>query len=268
DIPLDEVFRHLDLDELYRLQWGGRGSGAEYDATVRDVFKPTLDRLTEEAKREGWLVPRAVYGYFPVQSSGRDLIVYDPAAYASDGGSLREIARFNFPRQEGRERLALSDYFRSVDSGDVDVAAFQIVTVGDEATRRFETMQARGDYTEAFFSHGLAVETAEAVAQWMHARVRKELGLPAGQGKRYSWGYPACPDLEGHGELFKILPAREALGMDYTESFQLLPEQSTAAIVVHHPSAKYYVVRAESGLRAADDKNAIRNPQSTIKTSV
>jgi 5-methyltetrahydrofolate--homocysteine methyltransferase len=245
DIPLDEVFRHLDLDELYRLQWGGRGSGPEYDATVRDVFKPTLDRLTEEATREKWLTPQAVYGYFPVQSSGRDLIVYDPAAYASDGGSLREIARFNFPRQEGRERLALSDYFRSVDSGDVDVAAFQIVTVGDAATRRFETMQARGDYSEAFFSHGLAVETAEAVAQWMHVRVRKELGLPAGQGKRYSWGYPACPDLEGHAELFKILPARDALGMDYTESYQLLPEQSTAAIVVHHPAAKYYVVRAE-----------------------
>ncbi|HJU69962.1 MAG TPA: methionine synthase [Gemmatimonadaceae bacterium] len=260
DIPIDEVFRHLDLDELYRLQWGGRGSGAEYDATVRDVFKPTLDRLTEEAKREGWLVPRAVYGYFPVQSNGRDLIVYDPAAYGSDGGSLREIARFNFPRQEGRERLALSDYFRSVESGDVDVAAFQVVTVGDEATRRFEATQARGDYSEAFFAHGLAVETAEAVAQWMHARVRKELGLPAGQGKRYSWGYPACPDLEGHAELFKILPAREALGMDYTESFQLLPEQSTAAIVVHHPAAKYYVVRAEGGTRA-DGQLAARSSQ-------
>ena len=246
DIPLDDVFRHLDLDELYRLQWGGRGSGPEYDATVRDVFKPTLDRLTEESKREGWLEPRAVYGYFPVQSAGRDLIVYDPAAYASDGGSLREIARFNVPRQEGRERLALSDYFRSVESGDVDVAAFQIVTVGDAPTRRFETLQSRGDYSEALYSHGLAVETAEAVAQWLHVRVRRELGLPAGQGKRYSWGYPACPDLEGHGELFKILPAREALGMDLTESFQLLPEQSTAAIVVHHPAAKYYVVRADT----------------------
>src|SRR5687768_7480992 len=260
DIPLDEVFRHLDLDELYRLQWGGRGSGAEYDATVRDVFKPTLDRLTEEAKREGWLVPQAVYGYFPVQSSGRDLIVYDPAAYGSDGGSLREIARFNFPRQEGRERLALSDYFRSTESGDVDVAAFQIVTVGDEATRRFEATQARGDYSEAFFAHGLAVETAEAVAQWMHARVRKELGLPAGQGKRYSWGYPACPDLEGHAELFKLLPAREALGMNHTESFQLLPEQSTAAIVVHHPAPKYYVVRAEGRQRGS----RISNTQSAL----
>src|SRR5688572_6862017 len=268
DIPLDEVFRHLDLDELYRLQWGGRGSGPEYDATVRDVFKPTLDRLTEEAKREQWLQPRAVYGYFPVQSSGRDLIVYDPAAYASDGGSLREIARFNFPRQEGRERLALSDYFRSSESGDIDVAAFQVVTVGDEATRRFETMQARGDYAEAYFSHGLAVETAEAVAQWMHVRARRELGLPAGQGKRYSWGYPACPDLEGHAELFKILPAREALGMELTSAHQLLPEQSTAAIIVHHPVAKYYVVRAqnaESGMRSANEKPpAIRIPNSAF----
>ena len=267
DIPLDEVFRHLDLDELYRLQWGGRGSGPEYDATVRDVFRPTLDRLTEEAQRERWLEPKAVYGYFPVQSSGRGLLVYDPAAYSSDGASLREIARFNFPRQEGREHLALSDYFRSVESGDIDVAAFQIVTVGDAATRRFETLQARGEYSEAFFSHGLAVEAAEAVAQWMHMRVRRELGLPAGQGKRYSWGYPACPDLEGHAELFKILPAREALGMDLTESFQLLPEQSTAAIVVHHPAAKYYVVRApnaEGGMR--NEKSAARIPQSAFES--
>jgi 5-methyltetrahydrofolate--homocysteine methyltransferase len=121
-----------------------------------------------------------------------------------------------------------------------------VVTVGDAATRRFEELQAKGEYTEAYYSHGLAVESAEAVAQWMHARIREELGLPAGRGKRYSWGYGACPDLEDHEKLFTILPARETLGMDLTVSYQLLPEQSTAAIVVHHPEAKYYVVREDA----------------------
>jgi 5-methyltetrahydrofolate--homocysteine methyltransferase len=113
-----------------------------------------------------------VYGYFPVQSSGNDLIVYDPAAMQSDGGSMRELTRFSFPRQEGREHLCLSDYFRSVDSGDMDVAAFQIVTVGDEATRRFAALQEKGEFAEAYYLHGLGVEAAEATAEWMHRRIR------------------------------------------------------------------------------------------------
>ncbi len=250
DIPLDEVFAFLDLDELFRLQWGGRGSGPAFDATVREEFRPTLERLKAAAKQEGWLTPQAVYGYFPAQSSGNDLILYDPAAYQSDGGSLRETARFHFPRQDGRERLCLADYFRSVESGEMDVAAFQIVTVGDAATRLFDELQARAEYSEAFYSHGLAVESAEAVAQWMHERVRREMGISSEQGKRYSWGYPACPDLEGHKDLFRILPA-QAIGMELTSAFQLTPEQSTAAIIMHHPEAKYYAVRSE-GAGAGD----------------
>jgi 5-methyltetrahydrofolate--homocysteine methyltransferase len=242
DIPLDEVFALLDLDELYRLQWGGRGSGPEFDQMVRTEFRPTLERLEASAKREGWLKPRALYGFFPAQASGNTLLVFDPDAYTADG-SMNEIARFHFPRQEGRERLCIADYFRSADSSDVDVVAFQIVTVGDEATQRFQTLQNAGEYTEAFFAHGLAVETAEAVAEWMHRRARHELGVPAGQGKRYSWGYGACPDLEDHAQLFKILPAERELGMELTSAFQLIPEQSTAAIIVHHPQAKYYAVR-------------------------
>jgi 5-methyltetrahydrofolate--homocysteine methyltransferase len=243
EIPLVEVLALLDIDELFRLQWGGRGSGPAYEKAVREEFRPTLERLSESAAREGWLAPQAVYGYFPVQASGNDLIVYDPAAMQSDGGSMRELTRFVFPRQEGREHLCLADYFRSVESGDIDVAAFQIVTVGDEATRRFETLQAAGEYTEAYYLHGLGVEAAEATAEWMHQTIRRELGVPASQGKRYSWGYPACPDLEGHAQLFRILPAREALGIDLTSAFQLMPEQTTAALVAHHPQAKYYVVR-------------------------
>ncbi len=242
DIPLDEVFELLDLDELYRLQWGGRGSGPEYERMVREEFEPALARLKREAKAEGWLHPKAVYGYFPTQSIGNELVVYEPEAYQRDG-SLVEKTRFYFPRQEGRERLCIADYFRSSSSGDVDIVAFQVVTVGDEATRRFERQQAAGEYSEAFYQHGLAVESAEAVAEWLHRRIKRELGIPSGRGKRYSWGYGACPDLEDHAQLFKLLPAEQALGMELTSAFQLVPEQSTAAVIVHHPQAKYYAVR-------------------------
>jgi 5-methyltetrahydrofolate--homocysteine methyltransferase len=242
DIPLDEVFALLDKDELFRLQWGGRGSGPEFDAIVKEQFEPTLKRLEGEAREGGWVQPKAVYGYFPVQSLGNDVVVYEPEPYAKDG-TLVEKARFHFPRQEGRERLCIADYFRATTSGDVDVIAFQIVTVGDEATRRFEELQAAGEYSEAFYAHGLAVESAEAVAEWLHRRIRRELGIPGGRGKRYSWGYGACPDLEDHAQLFKLLPAEEALGMELTSAYQLIPEQSTAAVIVHHPQSKYYAVR-------------------------
>jgi 5-methyltetrahydrofolate--homocysteine methyltransferase len=249
DIPLDEVFQVLDLDELYRLQWGGRGSGPEYEKMVREVFEPTLARLKTAAKREGWLQPRATYGFFPALSSANNLILFDPDMYSKDG-TLRELAQFHFPRQEGRERLCIADYFRSRESGDVDVVGFQIVTVGDEASRRFERLQTAGEYSEAYFAHGLAVETAEAVAEWMHRRIRHELAVPPGRGKRYSWGYGACPDLEDHATLFKILPAERELGMVLTSAYQLIPEQSTAAIIVHHPEAKYYAVRTANPVAA------------------
>jgi 5-methyltetrahydrofolate--homocysteine methyltransferase len=246
DIPIDEVFALLDLDELYRLQWGARGSGPHYEATVKSEFEPTLARLTKQAKREGWLKPQAVYGFFPTQSAGNDLLVYDPDAYARNG-TTREIARFHFPRQEGRERLCIADYFRPIESADVDVVGIQVVTVGDEASRKFQELQTAGEYTEAFYLHGLAVETAEALAEWLHRRVRRELGMPGGRGKRYSWGYGACPDLEDHVTVFKLLPAERELGMELTSAYQLVPEQSTAAIIVHHPEAKYYTVRGPAG---------------------
>jgi 5-methyltetrahydrofolate--homocysteine methyltransferase len=215
---------------------------------VKNEFEPTLARLKESAKREGWLRPRASYALFPVQSQGNDVIVYDPDDYAKDG-KTREISRFHFPRQEGRERLCIADYFRSVQSGDVDVVGFQIVTVGDDATEKFQVLQNAGEYTEAFYVHGIAVETAEAVAEWMHRKLRHDLGVPAGQGKRYSWGYGACPDLEDHQQLFNIVPAERELGMQLTSAFQLIPEQSTAAIIVHHPQAKYYAVRGSADAR-------------------
>jgi 5-methyltetrahydrofolate--homocysteine methyltransferase len=256
DIPLDEIFALLDLDELYRLQWGARGSGPKYEATIREELEPARLRLQADAIRNGWLQPRAVYGYFPVQSSGNDLIVYDPAAYGSDGGSLREIARFKYPRMVGRERLCLADYFRSVESGDVDIAAFQVVTVGEEASLKFEQLQAAGEYSEAYYVHGLAVEAAEAVASWMHQRIRRELGIGEDQGKRYSWGYGACPDLDDHETVFRILPVADGIGVNLTTAFQLTPEASTAAMIVHHPEAKYYAVRGVVDAASGGDAEA------------
>lgn len=249
EIPLHEVLDLLDLDELFRLQWGGRGSGEPFDTMVRTVFEPTLTRLRADAMSNRWLTPQAVYGYFPVQSDGNAVIVYDPAAVVSDGGARREIGRFTFPRQDGRDRLCLADYFRSVDSGDIDVLPLQVVTVGDAASRRFDELQAAGEYAEAYFVHGLAVEAAEAVAEWLHRRVRAELGVPGTRGKRYSWGYGACPDLDDHAVVFRLLPAEAALGMTLTSAFQLVPEQSTAAMIVHHPEAKYYSIRGDNEAR-------------------
>jgi len=251
DIPLDEVFALLDLDELYRLQWGARGSGPKYESTVKTEFEPVLARLTADAKRAAWLKPQAVYGFFPAQSKGNDLIIYDPAAYNRDG-TTREIARFHFPRQEGRERLCIADYFRSTESSDVDVVGLQVVTVGDAASQKFQELQAAGEYTEAFYVHGLAVETAEALAEWLHRRLRRELGIPGARGKRYSWGYGACPDLDDHATVFKLLPVERELGMELTTAHQLIPEQSTAAIIVHHPEAKYYAVRGQGGDGSGD----------------
>jgi 5-methyltetrahydrofolate--homocysteine methyltransferase len=256
DIPIEEVFDLLDLDELYRLQWGARGSGEQYDSTIKNEFEPALTRLKADAKANGWIRPAAVYGYFPAQSQGNDVIIYDPAAYSSDGASLREIARFHFPRMVGRERLCLADYIRSVDSGDVDVVPLQIVTVGNEATLHFDKLQGAHEYTEAYYSHGLSVESAEAVAEWLHRRIKSELGLET--GKRYSWGYGACPDLDDHATVFKLLPAKEALDMNLTEAMQLLPEQSTAAIIIHHPEAHYFAVRGSAADVAAASSDSAR----------
>jgi 5-methyltetrahydrofolate--homocysteine methyltransferase len=251
DVPLEEVFPLLDLDELYRLQWGARGSGAQYEETVKREFEPVRKRLEADARANGWLTPQVVYGYFPAQSRGNDVIVYDPAAYAATGART-EIARFHFPRMVGRERLCLADYVRAETSASgasnpVDVLPLQIVTVGDEASRKFETLQGANEYAEAYYVHGLAVETAEALAEWTHRHIKRELGIDT--GKRYSWGYGACPDLDDHAQVFKLLPATEALGMSLTEAFQLLPEQSTAAVVMHHPEAKYYAVRGAAAER-------------------
>ncbi len=237
DMPLEIVFTHLNINELYRLSWGAKNTHGEEWTRLKADFDARLDKMKREALREKWLKPQAVYGLFPCQAEGDDLIVYNPE-------NLDEVLnRFHFPRQPYDEHLALSDYYAPVESGQMDVVAFQIVTVGQEASERFEKLQGANDYTEAYFTHGLGVQTAEATANYLHEHLRREMGIPENQGKRYSWGYPAIPELEDHFKIFKLLPAAETeLGMTLSTSGQLIPEQSTAAIIVHHPQAKYYSV--------------------------
>jgi 5-methyltetrahydrofolate--homocysteine methyltransferase len=169
------------------------------------------------------------------------LIVYNPDTINT--ASPDELARFTCPRQPYDDHLCLADYFASTESGKMDVVAFQVVTVGQEATERLDRLQSASDYSEGYFAHGLAVQTAEATADYLHEHIRRELGLGEGQGKRYSWGYPAIPELEDHKKVFKLLPAVETeLGMTLSAAYQLIPEQSTAAIIVHHKEAKYFSV--------------------------
>jgi 5-methyltetrahydrofolate--homocysteine methyltransferase len=240
EMPLSEVFDCLDRDELFRLSWGAKNAHGTGWERLRKEFADRLEKMTREALREKWLWPQGVYGYFPAQSAGDDLIVYDPASAGE--GTPRALARFTFPRQPEQERLCLADYFAPVDSGVMDLVIFQVVTVGREATARFEKLQTADEYSEGYYLHGLAVQTAEAAAEYLHRVIRRELSLTAARGKRYSWGYPAIPSLEDHRKVFDLLPAEKELGMALTPAFQLVPEQSTAAIVVHHPEAKYFMV--------------------------
>jgi 5-methyltetrahydrofolate--homocysteine methyltransferase len=237
ELPLEMVFQCLNLNELYRLSWGAKNTHGEEWIKLKAEFDARLERMKKEALKKSWLKPQGVYGLFPCQSEGDDLIVYAPASYP---GSPEPLARFHFPRQTYDEHLCLADYFAPVDSGQMDVVAFQVVTVGQEATERFNQFQAEGNYSEGYFTHGLAVQTAEATAEYLHEHILRELGLAEGQGKRYSWGYPAIPELEDHRKVFDLLPAEKELGMSLSPAFQLIPEQSTAAIIVHHPQAKYF----------------------------
>ena len=238
DMPLEIVFNYLALNELFRLSWGAKNThGADWEKLQKE-YESKLATMRKEALAEGWLKPQGIYGYWPAQADGNELILYDPASLESS--NPRELTRLSFPRQTSGDNLCLADYFAEVKSGIMDVAALQVVTVGAEATERFDRLQAAHDYTEAYFTHGLAVQTAEAAAEYLHRHIRRELGLADGQGKRYSWGYPSIPELADHQKVFDLLPARQELGMDLTPAFQLTPEQSTAAIILHHPDARYF----------------------------
>lgn len=250
DVPLADIFACMDLNTLFRLHWGGKVHGAEYEALIDEDFLPRLERLEREAQEREYLAPKAVYGYFPANSDGNDLVIFDPKQ------PEQEIARFRFPRQPSRERLCLADYFAPLSSGRRDVAAFQVVTMGARPTEIVDELQARGEYSEAYFLHGLAVEAAEGLAEYLQRHIRGELGLAEEQGKRYSWGYPACPDLEQHLVVRNLLDTERTIGVTVTSGFQFIPEQSTAALVVHHPQAKYYSTSVSEPARRQEANTA------------
>jgi len=237
DIPYKELWASMDYDTLYRLHWGGKNkTGAAWDELLKKDFEPRVRELTAECEREGYLDPKAVVGIFPCFSEGDDLVLLDPAE------GTREIERFTFPRQKNRDGLCLADYFAPKDKPYRDVVCLQCVTVGDRAGVLTESWSQAGDYSRGYFLHGLAMEAAEGMAEYTHKYLRNRLGLKPGRGKRYSWGYPAIPDLADHTKLFKLLDVPGNLGMELTSAYQLVPEQSTAALIVHHPDAQYFQV--------------------------
>ncbi len=246
DVDMDEVYRHLDTHVLFKLHWGGRGvKGEEWRRLLRDDFQPRLERMWRE---QGYLHPRALLGYFPCNSDGNELVVWDPDAPGS-----RELERLVFPRQPRHDRICLADFYRPLDSGDLDVVAIQAVTAGDEVTSLMARLEAEGEFSEQLFVHGLGVQTAEGMAEWLHARVRSDLGIAPSQGRRYSWGYPACPEQSEHEKVFRLLDS-ESIGLRLSGGYAVEPEQSTLAIVAHHPQAVYFGMK--SGFLPKTDRQA------------
>jgi 5-methyltetrahydrofolate--homocysteine methyltransferase len=272
DVPLSRVFGFVNEVALFSGQWGFKKKGMSpeaFEASLADAARPTFERLKQQAMAGELLEPKVVYGYFPCRSEDDELILYRPDEFAEydaahhDEGPVKpdsplpeavELTRFAFPRQEGRRRLCISDYFRSVDSGEFDVVGFQLVTMGLPISLAAEKQRAADNYQEYLYLHGFGVECAEALAEMWHKRIRAELGFAAEdaaetrklfqqkyRGSRYSFGYPACPNLEDRRKIMELLdPAR--IGVELTEEFMLDPEQSTDALVVHHPQAKYFDV--------------------------
>ena len=250
-VPLDQLYPFINKVALFRGQWQfkkGKKSDTEYQAQLEDEIEPILERLKDDARRDSILTPKVVYGYFPCASDGNDLVVFD----AKDQD--REIERFSFPRQSARQQLCISDFFRSIKSGEKDVLGLTCVTVGSEVSRRAKKLFDANEYSEYLYLHGFGVECAEALAELWHKRMRQELGLAGDdsakirelftqkyRGSRYSFGYPACPEMSDQEKLFRLLdPGR--IGCVLTENWQIDPEQSTSAIIVHHPNAKYFNV--------------------------
>jgi 5-methyltetrahydrofolate--homocysteine methyltransferase len=235
DVDLDEVFPYLDRHVLFKLHWGGRGvKGEEWRRLVQDDFQPRLERMWRE---QDYLQPRARLGYFPAAADGNELVVYDPDE------PERELERLVFPRQPKHDRICLTDFFRPIDSGERDVVALQGVTVGPEVTELIERLEKEGEFAEQLFTHGLGVQAAEGLAEWLHSEIRRQLGIDPDQGRRYSWGYPACPDQSEHEKVWRLLGLEE-IGMTLSDGYAVMPEQSTVAIVAHHPQAVYFGMKS------------------------
>jgi 5-methyltetrahydrofolate--homocysteine methyltransferase len=247
EAPLDEVFPHLDTHVLFKLHWGGRGvKGEEWARLLREDFQPRLERMWSE---QTYLQPRALLGYFPCNADGNELVIWDPA---SRDAALQELGRLVFPRQPRHDRICLSDFYRPLHS-EPDVVALQAVTVGPRVTELMASLEADGEFAEQLFVHGLGVQTAEGMAEWLHARVRAELGIAPAQGRRYSWGYPSCPEQSELTKVFALLGA-QSIGLRLSGGYAVEPEQSTLAIVAHHPQAVYFGMR--SGMLPRTERQA------------
>jgi 5-methyltetrahydrofolate--homocysteine methyltransferase len=260
DFDLRELFPYINETALFKNQWQLKTASQEdYLRLVEQKFRPIKKQLEEEIIASGVFEPKAVYGYFPAQSEGNDVVVYEPGEQDHQGheGTQRkpELLRFTFPRQREGRKLCISDFFAPKSSGKMDVIGLSLVTMGAKASAETQRLFEGGEYTRYLYLHGLSVETAEALAEYLHKKMREELGI-AGEdsphirdlfhqkyrGSRYSFGYPACPNLEDQTKLFALLKPEENVGVRLTSGFLLEPEQSTSAIVVHHPGAKYFVV--------------------------
>jgi 5-methyltetrahydrofolate--homocysteine methyltransferase len=247
-IPLADYVGMLDERALFVGQWGLKGARGEFEQMAESEGRPRLRKLLNEVQSNGWLEAAVVYGYFPCVSDGNDLVILHHE------GPLKgeERTRFSFPRQSRDRRLCLADFFASKDSGKTDVVAFHVVTMGNTVSKAANELFAADKYREYLELHGLSVQLTEALAEHWHARIREEMSvrnldapdlqgiLDQGyRGSRYSFGYPACPDIEQQTQLCELLePGR--IGVELSEEFQLHPEQSTSAIIVHHPEAKYF----------------------------
>ncbi len=238
-VDMDELYAHLDTHVLFKLHWGGRGvKGEAWQQLMEgdgeeEGFRPKLERMWRE---QDYLHPRALLGFFPCYSEGNDIVVLDPEDRET------ELTRFVTPRQPKADRLCTADFFRSKESGELDVIAVQALTVGSEVTELMAKLEADGEFAEQLFVHGLGVQTAEGLSEWLHWKVRGMLGIPATQGRRLSWGYPAIPEQSDHLKVEKLLDLSQ-VGMEISDGFAPIPEQSTLAMVVHHPQAVYYGMR-------------------------
>jgi 5-methyltetrahydrofolate--homocysteine methyltransferase len=224
DIDLNQIWKFLNKKSLFVLSWSFRGKGAK---ALIDESERLFDEWKRKVIDDHLFSPKVVYGYFRCHNRDNKLVIDSPAG---------DEVVFDFPRSTKNKYLCLTDYF-----GKDDIVAFQAVTVGSKTSDILEKWNAENLYTDAYFLHGLAVETAEALAEWVNNLIRKDLKLTFNRGLRYSWGYPSCPDISQHKLVWKILDPVKS-GMTLTESGQIVPDQSTAAIVVHHPEAEYFLL--------------------------
>jgi 5-methyltetrahydrofolate--homocysteine methyltransferase len=248
-VDLDEVYSHLDTHVLFKLHWGGKGvKGEAWRELVDENFRPRLERMWSE---QDYLHPRALLGFFPCYALGNDIVVLDPRTVGPDAtldpnDPTSELTRFVCPRQPKGDRICLADFYRPAVDGkppaELDVIAVQAVTVGSEVTELMAKLESDGEFAEQLFVHGLGVQTAEGLAEWLHYRAREMLEIPVTQGRRYSWGYPAVPEQSEHLKVEKLL-GLEQIGMTISDGYAPIPEQSTLALIAHHHQAIYFGTR-------------------------